>query len=91
MAEMPGGFMPRAVMLSLVMMLMTSRLAFGGIHNACHSTDKDSRVFAVACAGAVIDPKADEMKDGKRVYQMPQERSDEAHSNWVCGQRFPDL
>jgi hypothetical protein len=51
----------------LLLMTLTSTLAFAGIHDACHSGNKDSRVFAVVYAGAVIDLKADETKGGKRV------------------------
>lgn len=39
-------------------MLLTSSLTFAGIHDACHTGDKDSRVFAVAYTGAVIDLKS---------------------------------
>ena len=42
-----------------------------GVVNACHTGDKDSRVFAVAYTGAVIDLKGDKTKDGKKVYAMP--------------------
>jgi hypothetical protein len=53
-------------------MLLTSAVAFAGVHDACHTDNKDSRVFAVAYTGAVIDLKADETTpDGKKVYQMP--------------------
>jgi hypothetical protein len=55
----------------LFVTLLTSSLAFAGIHDACHTEKHDSRVFAVAYAGAVIDLKADETRDGKKVYQMP--------------------
>ena len=56
----------------LAVVLLTTTFAFGGIHDACHSDNHDSRVFAVAYTGAVIDLKADETTpDGKRVYQMP--------------------
>lgn len=51
--------------------LLTPGVAFAGIHDDCHTEDHDARVFAVAYTGAVIDLKSDEMKDGKRVYQMP--------------------
>jgi hypothetical protein len=55
----------------MLFMTLTSTLAFAGIHDACHSDNKDSRVFAVAYTGAVLDLKADEAKGGKPVYQMP--------------------
>ena len=48
-------------------MLLTSSFTFAGIHDACHTDNKDSRVFAVAYTGAVIDLKADKTKDGKKV------------------------
>jgi hypothetical protein len=48
-------------------MLLTSTVAFAGIHDACHAEKHDSRVFAVAYTGAVIDLKADEKRDGKKV------------------------
>jgi hypothetical protein len=51
--------------------LLTSSLAFAGIHDACHTERHDSRVFAVAYTEAVIDLKSDETKDGKKVYAMP--------------------
>ena len=51
--------------------LLSSTLAFAGIHDSCHTDNKDSRVFAVAYTGAVIDLKSDETVDGKKVYQMP--------------------
>lgn len=65
--------MPRryAKQMILVMMLLSSSLAFAGIHDSCHSDNHDSRTFAVAYTGAVIDLKADETVDGKKVYQMP--------------------
>jgi hypothetical protein len=52
-------------------MLLTSAVAFAGVHDSCHTDNKDSRVFAVAYTGAVIDLKSDEMVDGKKLYQMP--------------------
>jgi hypothetical protein len=52
-----------------VVTLLTSTLAVAGIHDACHTDNRDSRTFAVAYTGAVIDLKGDEMTaDGKRVY-----------------------
>src|ERR1700734_1905005 len=63
--------MTRAVALSLFV-LLGSGIASAGIHDACHSGDKDARVFAVAYAGAVIDIKRDERtNDGKPAYQTP--------------------
>lgn len=50
---------------------LSPTLAFAGVHDACHSDNHDSRVFAVAYTGAVIDLKSDETVDGKKVYQMP--------------------
>jgi hypothetical protein len=41
------------------------------MHDACHSDNHESRVFAVAYTGAVIDLKADEQIDGRKVYAMP--------------------
>jgi hypothetical protein len=55
----------------LLTTLLTSTLAFAGIHDLCHTDNKESRTFAVAYTGAVIDLKADEMVDGKKVYAMP--------------------
>jgi hypothetical protein len=55
----------------LVLMLLSSSLAFAGIHDSCHTGNHDSRTFAVAYTGAVIDLKADEKIDGKKVYMMP--------------------
>jgi hypothetical protein len=56
----------------LLFTLLCSTLAFAGIHDACHTDSQESRIFAVAYTGAVIDIKADEMtSDGKKVYAMP--------------------
>jgi hypothetical protein len=56
----------------LLFTLLSSTLAFAGIHDACHTDSQESRIFAVAYTGAVIDVKADEMTgDGKKVYAMP--------------------
>lgn len=60
--------MTRAVVLFV---LLSSGLAFAGIHDDCHTRDKDARTFAVAYTGAVIDLKGDETKDGGKVYRMP--------------------
>jgi hypothetical protein len=58
--------------ITLLTMLLTASFAFAGIHDACHSDNKDSKTFAVAYTGAVIDLKSDEAtSDGKKVYQMP--------------------
>jgi hypothetical protein len=57
--------------IGLTLMLLSSSVAFAGIHDSCHTDNHDSRTFAVAYTGAVIDLKSDEMVDGKRVYQMP--------------------
>src|SRR6202044_2595119 len=48
----------RALVLFTVM--FASSLAFAGIHDACHTDNKDSKTFAVAYAGAIIDLKGDE-------------------------------
>jgi hypothetical protein len=56
----------------LLFTLLSSTLAFAGIHDACHTDSQESRIFAVAYTGAVIDLKSDEKtSDGKNVYQMP--------------------
>jgi hypothetical protein len=53
-------------------LLLTSGVAFAGVHDSCHTESRESRVFAVAYTGAVIDLKADETtSEGKKVYQMP--------------------
>jgi hypothetical protein len=52
-------------------LLLTSGVAFAGVHDSCHTDNHDSRVFAVAYTGAVIDLKSDETVHGKRLYQMP--------------------
>jgi|HubBroStandDraft_4_1064222.scaffolds.fasta_scaffold06988_1 hypothetical protein len=58
--------------LVLFTVMFASNLAFAGIHDACHTDNKESKTFAVAYAGAIIDLKADETTpDGKRVYEMP--------------------
>jgi hypothetical protein len=64
-------------------MLLTSSVAFAGVHDACHTDNSDSRVFAVAYTGAVIDLKSDETKDGKKLYQMPALDYEEAFGE-VC-------
>jgi hypothetical protein len=56
----------------LTTLLLTSTLAFAGVHGSCHSDTKDSRIFAVAYVAAIIDLKGDETtSDGQKVYQMP--------------------
>jgi hypothetical protein len=55
----------------LGMLLLSSTLAFAGVHDACHTDSRESRIFAVAYTGAVIDLKADEQVEGKKVYAMP--------------------
>jgi hypothetical protein len=55
----------------LLFTLLVSTTAFAGVHDACHSDNHDRRVFAVAYTGAVIDLKADEQVEGKKVYAMP--------------------
>lgn len=55
---------------TLILTLLSSSVAFAGIHDACHTEKRESRVFAVAYTGAVIDLKGDETVDGKKVYQM---------------------
>jgi hypothetical protein len=67
----------------VVSMVLSSTLAFAGIHDYCHTDNKDSRVFAVAYTGAVIDLKSDETSDGKKVYQMPALNYEEAFGE-VC-------
>ena len=54
--------MLKTIALSL---LLTSGVAFAGVHDSCHTDNRDSRVFAVAYTGAVIDLKSDETVDGK--------------------------
>jgi hypothetical protein len=57
--------------IALLFTLLTSTFGFAGIHDACHTDNHDSRVFAVAYTGAVIDLKRDEIVEGKPVYQTP--------------------
>jgi hypothetical protein len=52
-------------------LLLTSGVAFAGVHDSCHTESRESRVFAVAYTGAVIDLKGDETVDGKKIYAMP--------------------
>jgi hypothetical protein len=52
-------------------MLLTSAVAFAGVHDSCHTEGRESRVFAVAYTGAIIDLKSDETVDGKKIYAMP--------------------
>jgi hypothetical protein len=56
---------------ALLFVLLTSGVAFAGVHDSCHSDNHDSLVFAVAYTGAVIDLKSDEMVEGRKLYQMP--------------------
>jgi hypothetical protein len=60
--------MTRAVALFI---LLSASVASAGVHDACHTDSHDSRVFAVAYTGAVIDLKRDEVVDGRPVYQTP--------------------
>ena len=55
----------------LLTVVLSSTLAFAGIHDSCHTDDHERRVFAVAYAGAIIDLKRDEVIDGKPAYHMP--------------------
>ena len=57
--------------MTLVLVTLTSTVAFAGIHDACHSDNKDSRVFAVAYVGAVIDIRVMRRLTARRVYPMP--------------------
>ena len=59
-------------------MLLTSAVAFAGVHDSCHTDNKDSRVFAVAYTGAVIDLKSDMTVDGRKLYQMPALNNEQA-------------
>jgi hypothetical protein len=56
---------------TLALFMLTSAVAFAGVHDSCHTDNHDSRVFAVTYTGAFIDLKSDETVDGKKVYQMP--------------------
>jgi hypothetical protein len=58
-------------MRTILVLLLFSASAFAGVHDSCHTDNKESRVFAVAYTGAVIDLKSDEQVDGRKVYQMP--------------------
>lgn len=60
-----------AMRATLIFVLLVSVSAFAGVHDSCHTDNKDSRVFAVAYTGAVIDIKSDETVDGKKIYAMP--------------------
>jgi|SRR5579871_2302702 hypothetical protein len=72
--------MTRAVALFIV---LSAGVASAGVHDACHTDSHDSRVFAVAYTGAVIDLKADEMVEGQKVYQMPAVNYEQAFDE-VC-------
>jgi len=77
----------------LLFTLLSSTFAFAGtIHDACHTDSRESRVFAVAYTGAIIDLKADETVDGKKVYQMPVLNYEQAFGE-VCKivDEHPDL
>src|ERR1700761_4383887 len=60
-----------AMRATFIFVLLASASAFAGVHDSCHTDNKDSRVFAVAYTGAVIDLRADETVDGKKIYAMP--------------------
>jgi hypothetical protein len=64
-------------------MVLGSGVASAGIHEACHTDNHDSRVFAIAYTGAVIDLKADEQVDGRNVYAMPALNYEQAFDS-VC-------
>jgi hypothetical protein len=68
----------------LTALLLTSTLAFAGVHDACHSDNHDSRVFAVAYVGGILDIKRDAVVDGKPVYQMPAHNYDLTHRTLSC-------
>lgn len=68
---------------ALTLLLLTSAVAFAGVHESCHTDNKDSRIFAVAYTGAVIDLKSDETIAGKKVYQMPSLNYEQAFDE-VC-------
>jgi hypothetical protein len=53
--------------LALAGFVMMSTAAVAQIHTDCHTENLDSRIFAVAYAGAIIDLK----RDDKANYQMP--------------------
>jgi hypothetical protein len=61
----------REVRAVALFMLLGSGIASAGVHDACHTESHESRVFAAAYTGAVIDLKADEQVDGRKVYAMP--------------------
>jgi hypothetical protein len=65
-------------------MLLTSAVAFAGVHDSCHTDSRESRIFAVAYTGAVIDLKSDETtSDGKLVYRVPASNYEQAFGE-VC-------
>jgi hypothetical protein len=64
--------------------LLTSTLAFAGIHDDCKlGTNVENRGFAIGYTGSVIDLKIDETKGGKKVYQMPSLNYEQAFGE-VC-------
>lgn len=69
-------------------MLMSSGVAFAGVHDACHTDNHDSRVFAVAYTGAIIDLKKDEVVDGKPVYHTPALNYEQAFGEAALNHRF---
>lgn len=73
---------------SVLFTLLSSMFAFGQTQTACHTDNRDSRIFAVAYAGAIIDLK----RDDKTNYQMPAINYVEAFDE-VCKvvDRHPEL
>jgi hypothetical protein len=45
----------REVRAVALFILLVSGIAFAGVRDACHTENKDFRIFAVAYTGAVID------------------------------------
>ncbi|MGA2859952.1 MAG: hypothetical protein ABSE40_24040 [Candidatus Sulfotelmatobacter sp.] len=72
--------------------VLATNLAFAGIHDACHSEDRNARNFGVAYVGAILDLKRDEAVAGKSVYKMRSVNHEQAFME-VCGEidRHPDL
>ena len=81
-------------MTKLVLFGLLSTLAFAGdIHDRCNSTDFDSKNFAIAYAGGVMDVMRDDTLHGKALYKFPPDISYEMAFYDICGviDQHPEL
>jgi hypothetical protein len=76
----------------LFVTLLIPTISFAGIHDSCHTDDKDSRAFAVGYVGAILDIKRDVVAHGRQTYTMPALNYSEAFDA-VCAEidKHPEL